>query len=329
MRAVGALIPTDQLTKDGTEQQPHITALFGLHADNPDEVRELLKDQPPITVTLGNASIFPAANTDSSRGARATPTSSRSMWIHRVLHRINALLRQLPHTNDFPTYQPHVTIAYLKPGQGAQYDGQSIPGVTGQTITLHSIAFSGKDGKQIEGPLAGKVSNSPENAANTAVRILGYHGTDAEPFEAFDPEKKGAATDDGDLGAGYYLSTDANIGRSSRTLIEAGIALANPLRLEMPDFRTDKNTVINRALGTAGLRGDALTQTLKDKGYDGVLLDYSPTGYHHTEIVAFDPASVNVQGLAPGRQTCTGYYTKWQYSTVKLAAKRCNFGRAG
>ena len=53
VRAVGALIPTDQLTKDGAEQQPHITALFGLHADNPDEVRELLKDQPPITVTAG------------------------------------------------------------------------------------------------------------------------------------------------------------------------------------------------------------------------------------------------------------------------------------
>ena len=156
VRAVGALIPTDQLAKDGTEQQPHITALFGLHADNPDEVRELLKDQPPITVTLGNASIFPAADTDSSRGGAGDSDVLKVDVDSPDLHRINALLRQLPHTNDFPTYQPHVTIAYLKPGQGAQYDGQSIPGVTGQTITLHSIAFSGKDGKQIEIPLAGK-----------------------------------------------------------------------------------------------------------------------------------------------------------------------------
>ena len=83
------------------------------------------------------------------------------------LHRINALLRQLPHTNDFPTYQPHVTIAYLKPGQGAQYDGQSIPGVTGQTITLHSIAFSGKDGKQIEIPLAGEPA--PDTIQNGSI----------------------------------------------------------------------------------------------------------------------------------------------------------------
>jgi hypothetical protein len=165
VRAAGDSIPKDELAKDGTEPQPHITALYGLHADNPGQVRELLKDQPPITVTLGNASIFPAADTDASRGGAGDSDVLKVDVDSPDLHRINALLRQLPHTNDFPVYQPHITIAYLKRGEGKKYDGNNIPGVTGQTITLTSIAFSGKDGKQVEIPLTGKAPDTAQKGS--------------------------------------------------------------------------------------------------------------------------------------------------------------------
>jgi hypothetical protein len=37
------------------------------------------------------------------------------------LHDANGELRKFPHTNNFPDYHPHLTIAYLKPGMGPRY----------------------------------------------------------------------------------------------------------------------------------------------------------------------------------------------------------------
>ena len=37
------------------------------------------------------------------------------------LHRLNGVLAGLPHVDTQPTYRPHATIAYLKPGTGAIY----------------------------------------------------------------------------------------------------------------------------------------------------------------------------------------------------------------
>jgi hypothetical protein len=37
------------------------------------------------------------------------------------LHKINSKLQELPHTNGFPDYHPHSTIAYLKSGSGKKY----------------------------------------------------------------------------------------------------------------------------------------------------------------------------------------------------------------
>ena len=71
-----------------------------------------------------------------------------------------------------------------------------------------------------------------------------YHGTNAAPFAAFDQSKIGTSTDEGKLGAGHYFSTDPNIARSHSTRIAASVDLNNPMRLKMPDWRTDKNALI-------------------------------------------------------------------------------------
>ena len=146
VRAVADGIPKDELHEKGTEPQPHITALYGLHADEPSEVAKVLSSQAPINATFGPAMVFHSPDEDVLVVKVESPD----------LHRINAALQELPHTSDFPDYKPHMTLAYLKPGEGAKYDGNPIPGITGQSVTLNSIAFSGKDGKQTEIPLAGK-----------------------------------------------------------------------------------------------------------------------------------------------------------------------------
>jgi len=39
----------------------------------------------------------------------------------KLLTKLNTLMKQLPHTSTFPEYHPHITIAYVKKGEGNKY----------------------------------------------------------------------------------------------------------------------------------------------------------------------------------------------------------------
>jgi 2'-5' RNA ligase len=62
----------------------------------------------------------------------------------KVLHEINDRLKKFPHTNNYPEYHPHCTIAYLKKGRGKKYvkmlEGTSIE------VTPSKIVYSRPDG---------------------------------------------------------------------------------------------------------------------------------------------------------------------------------------
>ena len=131
------------------------------------------------------------------------------------------------------------------------------------------------------------------------IAVMAYHGTNAPPFQRFDPSRRGSSTDDGFLGAGFYASTDPAVGRASKTTLRLIVRLERPLRLTMPTWEADKRRLVNDALGTRGLRGEAITREAERHGYDGVVLDYSPLGYRHQEVVAFDPDEIEVVGPIP------------------------------
>jgi hypothetical protein len=46
--------------EDGGEDQPHVTARFGLHTSDPDDVRSKVEDIGTGKLRLGKTSIFPA-----------------------------------------------------------------------------------------------------------------------------------------------------------------------------------------------------------------------------------------------------------------------------
>ena len=62
------------------------------------------------------------------------------------LHQLNKKLQVLPHTNNYPKYQPHVTIAYVKKGQGKKYVG--IAEFKDKEIHGDHIVFSSKNGNK-------------------------------------------------------------------------------------------------------------------------------------------------------------------------------------
>lgn len=153
-------IPNEDLTpEDGREDDAHITVKFGLHDDGPEAItklRALLAGEPPIKATLGKASLFENDDAD------VLKVDIRSPDLVRINKKI---AEELPNTDTHPEYEPHATIAYLKPGKGKLYDGQTIPGATGTTVTFTSIRFSGKDGQQTNIPLGGAQMNAAKPVA--------------------------------------------------------------------------------------------------------------------------------------------------------------------
>lgn len=97
----------------GLEIEPHVTLLYGLHEDViEDEVIMLLQLFKELEVSFDSISLFENEKFDVLKwdiGAEK-------------LSIINDILKkQFDHTETFPDYHPHCTIAYLKPGTGKKY----------------------------------------------------------------------------------------------------------------------------------------------------------------------------------------------------------------
>lgn len=97
----------------GLEKDPHVTVLYGFH-DNVD-VEDIKKVttffKSPIDVKILNISKFECEQYDVLKFA--VESSS--------LNKMNEIMSFFPHTTDFPDYNPHVTISYLKKGTADKY----------------------------------------------------------------------------------------------------------------------------------------------------------------------------------------------------------------
>lgn len=158
-KKAAAAIPDSELAEDGRESDAHLTVKYGLHTENPDDVRKILADEPPIKVTIGKVSIFPANQGKEARGGAEYDVVKMDVD-SPDLHRLNAKIAAGTKVTDtHPVYKPHMTLAYVKPGEGAKYDGTTNE-LTGKEVTLDKVLFSSRDGREVEIPLTGK----PEEA---------------------------------------------------------------------------------------------------------------------------------------------------------------------
>jgi len=90
----------------GREDEIHITVLYGLHTEQSELVRELLRNEPAFRVKLGAVSIF----TTSSKFDVV-----KIEVISDALHHLNEKLSyNLASTVLYNKYQPHITIAYVE-----------------------------------------------------------------------------------------------------------------------------------------------------------------------------------------------------------------------
>lgn len=153
----GNSIPIDKLSIDpktgmgGVERDPHVTVLYGLDKKiTPDQIQSIVAGQPPIPLTLGKVSIFSNDDMDVLKVDVSSPE-------------LNALNKKIESElgapgNTFKEYKPHVTIAYLKKGEGKPYEGSPI--FEGQQIQLNNLTFSGQNGEKVVIPLTGQQTPS-------------------------------------------------------------------------------------------------------------------------------------------------------------------------
>ena len=136
--AFGESIPKDELYdsvdpewSDGAlETDPHVTVLYGLTKHEADPVAAAIADHGPVTVTLGKMSLFESEDYDVLKVDVESPK----------LRALNAKISKLPNENTFPDYKPHMTIAYLKKGEGKKYVGNDQ--FEGKKITFDTMTFS-------------------------------------------------------------------------------------------------------------------------------------------------------------------------------------------
>ena len=131
---------------EGREDEIHVTVLYGLRDEEPDNVKEILEKEKQIKFKLGKISLF---NTNEEYDVVKIEVESPG------LHKLHRLLQALPHMDSHPKYNPHVTIAYVKKGKAKRIVGE--PHFEGEIITGKEIIFSSFNGEKTKIQLCQKL----------------------------------------------------------------------------------------------------------------------------------------------------------------------------
>jgi len=131
----------------GREEEPHVTVLFGLKPDALDEVSEIVRQEKPIEIELGEVSIF-----DTNEDYDVVKADIEGEDLKALNKKLNDAL-ETP-GQEFEEYRPHITIAYVKKGEGVKYVGDQT--LKGKKIVLTELSFMDTSGKPTIIPLEGK-----------------------------------------------------------------------------------------------------------------------------------------------------------------------------
>lgn len=100
----------------GLEEEPHITVLYGIHEDevDPSVIVDMMEQRmEPLVVSISEIDIF--ENDDYDVVKYNVPITD-DLQKYR-----NLFMDSFENTQTFPDYNPHITIAYVKPGKGKKY----------------------------------------------------------------------------------------------------------------------------------------------------------------------------------------------------------------
>lgn len=176
-------IADEDLAADGREDEHHVTVKYGLHTQDPEDVRHIVEGFGPVVARLGKVSLFPASESSAHKEQDEQYDVVKVDIDSPDLRRLNRLLcKSLEHTDTHPNYKPHVTLAYVKPGLGKKYVGK---GLGGHEVHLNLLTFSDREGNRTEigltpgaARLAGKSSRRKAMSGTKTIWLV-RHGKTA------------------------------------------------------------------------------------------------------------------------------------------------------
>jgi len=96
----------------GREVQPHVTIKYGLtRTYNPESVKRFFSGVKPFPVQLKGLDVFENDQFD----------VVKFNVDGQELRRLNEMCCKLPNEDKYPVYNPHMTLAYVKPGMGQRF----------------------------------------------------------------------------------------------------------------------------------------------------------------------------------------------------------------
>lgn len=110
-------IDPEDVDEYGYEENPHITVLYGIHHDDIIDkslIHKMIKSIPNLSFSVDNINHFSGEQYDVIKFN--IPKTPELLKIRKEFE------TELPNTQTFPNYEPHMTIAYVKKGLGAKYD---------------------------------------------------------------------------------------------------------------------------------------------------------------------------------------------------------------
>lgn len=138
-------IPDFHLTPKGRELRPHVTVKFGFETTPIQELKDFLRHHGPFVVTLGDLFTFP-------EGEDGIPLCLTVEG--QILVGLNRQVsRAFPCHDTYPTYVPHLCLAYLSKKVANHYATGMTP-FWGRQFIVNELEWSGPDGESEIIPLS-------------------------------------------------------------------------------------------------------------------------------------------------------------------------------
>ena len=116
----------------GRETEPHVTIKFGLTQPySREQLQRFLVGTNPFYITIRNLGVFNTPKFDVVK-INVEPDAE--------LLRLRTVFDSLPNEDEHKEYNPHITLAYVKPGIGKRFENRTGQGFS--KIQINTIKYS-------------------------------------------------------------------------------------------------------------------------------------------------------------------------------------------